>query len=129
MAANVDAITLVPLPIEREKDVNKCILCQKEKRSEKTASTENGRKKIIDASTKMNDSILKNLNDSELNKIRYHSRECYKPYILKAERFRPTTSDDNPPNDTTVEGDETTPKRSKRRKSRDTFFFFKGFFF
>ena len=48
--------------IQRESDINKCILCQKEKRSEKTSSTENGRQKIKDASMKMNDSLLINLN-------------------------------------------------------------------
>ena len=70
---------------------------------------------------KMNDSLLINLNDSEQNQIRYHSRECYKPYILKAERFRViTANNDTPTNDTTIEDDEALPKRSKRRKCCDS---------
>ena len=122
MTTEGNNITLITTHVLREKDINKCILCQKEKRSEKTSSTENGRQKIKDASMKMNDSLLINLNDSEQNQIRYHSRECYKSYILKAERFHviTTNNNDTPANDTTIEDDEALPKRSKRRKSCDS---------
>ena len=106
MTTKGNNLTLITTHVQREKDINKCILCQKEKRSEKTSSTENGRQKIKDASMKMNDSLLINLNDSEQNQIRYHSRECYKTYILKAERFRVVTTNHTPTNDTTIEDDE-----------------------
>ena len=119
MTTEGNNITLITTHIQREKDINKCIV--KKKNVPKRQVAQRMVDKIEDASVKMNDSLLINLNDSEQNQIRYHSRERYKPYILKAERFHViTTHNDTPTNDTTIEDDEALPKRSKRRKSYDS---------
>ena len=60
----------------------------KEKRSEKPVSTENGRAKLISASKSLDDGLLTGLTGEELENVRYHLKECYKKYILRAERER-----------------------------------------
>ena len=94
----------------------KCIICQKEKRSEKTVSTENGRAKLKIASQTLQDDLLAGVSTEDEENIRYHKKECYKKYILRAQRAK-----DAPKNDTQnveVEVPELcSPSRVKRCKT------------
>ena len=102
-------------------NVNLCILCQKEKRSEKTSSNANGRTKSIVAINDLKDDYLVNLSEYDLNNIKYHLKDCYKPYILKADRSAKRKQEEG--NDTENCGNETlhsniiTTPRLIRRKS------------
>ena len=44
------SVILVGKPSQNAVNLQKCVICQKEKRSEKPVSTENGRAKLISAS-------------------------------------------------------------------------------
>ena len=80
------SVILVGKPSENTVNLQKCVICQKEKRSEKPVSTENGRAKLISASKSLDDGLLTGLTGEELENVRYHLKECYKKYILRAER-------------------------------------------
>ena len=101
---------------QRSLCIEKCIICQKEKRSEKTVSTENGRAKLNIASQTLQDDLLSGVSTEDEENIRYHLKECYKIYILRAERAK-----DAPKNDTqNVEVEVPklySPSRVKRRKT------------
>ena len=64
-----------------QSNVNLCVLCLKEKRSEKTSSTASGRPKLIVAIKDIKDDYLVYLSEDDLNNITYHLKDCYKPYI------------------------------------------------
>ena len=110
--------SLVLLKEEKQRSlcIEKCIICQKEKRSEKTVSTENGRAKLKIASQTLQDDLLAGVSTEGEENIRYHLKECYKKYILRAERAK-----DAPKNDTqNVEVEVPklcSPSRVKRRKT------------
>ena len=89
--------SLVLLKEEKQRSlcIEKCIICQKEKRSEKTVSTENGRAKLKIASQTLQDDLLAGVSTEDEENIRYHLKECCKKYILRAERAK-----DAPKNDT-----------------------------
>ena len=75
--------------VQRKKtDLSKCIIChQSKKRSESTlTSTPAGVQKVIDASRTLNDGLLDGLTSEQKQNIRYHSSNCYCPYILKGSR-------------------------------------------
>lgn len=108
---------LVHGPERRKADVQRCIICQKVKRSETLTSTENGRLKIRNASELLQDGILSDLNENEINQIQYHLKECYKTYVLRSKRVC-----DVPEGDTIetadVCTDSSTEGRCKRRKPK-----------
>ena len=106
-----DSLLLVSKIKSSKRDVNKCI-CQKENRSQKTTSTENGRKKIMDASSKFNGELLDNVADFEIFHLNYHSGCCNKSYVLRGERFKPNEKESE-----TEEVDCFSPPRPKRVKT------------
>ena len=104
-------------PSQNALNLQKCVICQKEKRSEKTVSTENGRAKVITASKSLDDGQLTGLTGEKLENVKYHLKECYKKYILRAERERKDTETTNEKLKPEEEDPEiSSPVRSKRRK-------------
>ena len=80
-------------------------------------STENGRAKLIRASKSLDDGLLTGLTSEELKNVKYHLEECYKKYILRAERERKDTETKNEKKKSEEEDREiSNPVRSKRRK-------------
>ena len=67
----MDDVQSVQLTKEDKKaDLTKCIICKKSKKNEKKLrSTRKGRDSIIDASKRLNDSLLSNISASELDYI------------------------------------------------------------
>ena len=82
------SVILVGKPSQNTVNLQKCVICQKEKHSEKSGSTENGRAKLISASKSLDDGLLTGLTGEELENVRYHLKECYKKYILRARKKR-----------------------------------------
>ena len=61
---------------KREKvNLDCCNICQKDKRSENL--TENGRLNINAASITLRDDILSDLDENEINTVKYHLKNCY----------------------------------------------------
>ena len=102
------------------KNVNleKCIICQQEKRSEKLASTENERSKIQAASSILQDDLLSDVDGKDIVLIKYHMKACYKRYILQ-EEHAPSVQEDDAINDYDDQSKEElkTPGRNKRLKA------------
>ena len=84
------ARSLALLKEEQQISLNpeKCIICKKDKLSEKTLITENGRAKQKISSQILEDDLLTGLSTEDQESIRYHPEECYKKYILRAERAK-----------------------------------------
>ena len=59
-------------PSHNALNLKKCAICQKEKRSEKTVSTENGRAKLTSASKSLDDGLLSGLTGEESENFKYH---------------------------------------------------------
>ena len=113
------SVILVEKPSQNALNLKKCVICQEEKRSEKTVSTENGRAKFISASKSLDDGLLTGLTGEELENVKYHLKECYKKYILRAERERKDTETKNEKQKSEEEDPEISSPvhvRSKRRK-------------
>lgn len=65
-------------------DAKKCIMCQNTTH-EKTVSTDNGRKRVQEASELRNDHVTKRLKQVEGNNFVYHmTNKCYKEYTNKS---------------------------------------------
>ena len=77
----------VPLSVPREDisfDATKCIICQTNS-DDKTLSTTNGRKRILEASEVHCDHVFKRLKLVEGDEFVYHmTNECYKKYTMKS---------------------------------------------
>ena len=103
-------------------NLDRCIICQKYKRSENLTSTENGGSNIRAASTILQDDLLSDLDENDINAVKYHLKSCYKSYILLSKRSASIQHDDSG-----VKGDEDnengheskTRRRVKRRKVKD----------
>ena len=86
-------------------------------------STENGRSNIRAASTILHDDLLSDLDENDINAVKYHLKSCYKSYVLLSKRSASIQNDDGG-----VKGDKDsengheskTPRRVKRRKVEDT---------
>ena len=103
-------------------NLSRCIICQKDKRSENLTSTENGRSNIRTASDALKDDLLADLDDEDIDSICYHLKACYKPYILRSKKAESTQETDSI-DENAAELDETkfkTPGCSKRRKTDET---------
>ena len=88
---------------KKRKKVNfdRCIISQKDKRSENLTSTESGRSNICAASTILQDDLLSDLDENDINPVKYHLKSCYKSYILLSKRSVSIKDDDGG-----VKGDE-----------------------
>ena len=64
--------------LEKDKDLMKCVLCQKKRNKGETklTSTSNGRSNLIAASTTLNDDFLTSLEEEERSTIVYHVKTC-----------------------------------------------------
>ena len=69
----------------KKKNLNLCIICQKNKSTEKLSSTDNGKTELITASKILNDGLLGKFNDNNTLSVKYHC-SWYKTYILRSER-------------------------------------------
>ena len=71
-------------PLGHSFEIDKCIICQKPS-IEDLKSTENGRRKIIEAAMIRKDTVLSRVNDTSINQMfKYDmNNECYKSYTLK----------------------------------------------
>ena len=99
--------------MESLKIVHLCIICQKNKSTEKLSSTDNARTKLLTASKKFN--------GNKILSVKYHS-SCYKTYILRSQRqsknkLAEISSAEN--NSLEHETKDDTEPRAKRRKSQD----------
>ena len=82
---------------KKKRDVNKCIICQvvNKKKNVTLTKTSDGIQKIKNASEALNDLLLHGLTENEIQNIKYHSTNCYVPYILKASRKKIKTENQN----------------------------------
>ena len=84
----MDSVTLSKTAEDSPFDVSKCIICQ-EHTADKTVSTDDGRKRIREASDIHNDNVSKRLKVIEGDEFVYHmTNECYKKYTMKSVRDR-----------------------------------------
>ena len=65
-----------------EFDIDQCIICQKESKVLLT-STENGRKKIIDATAIRKDEVYQRLQNGNIDRNYQVTNSCFKNYMLK----------------------------------------------
>ena len=90
-----EALQLVEDKKRKKVNLSRCIICQKDKRSENLTSTENGRSNICTASDALKDDLLADLDDEDIDSICYHLKACYKPYILRSKRAESTQETDS----------------------------------
>ena len=69
----------------KKKNINLCIICQKNKSTEKLSSTDNGRKKWLTASKILRHMMFNKFNDNNILSVKYHC-SCNKTYIWRSER-------------------------------------------
>ena len=86
------------LSLVKTKKVNleRCIICQNisdSKGNKKLTSTYNGRRNLIDYSTILQDNLLNNLNETDLECIKYHVDTCYSRYKRKSDRAKEKKSE------------------------------------
>ena len=67
-------------------NISRCIICQKDTRTESLTSTENGKSNILSASKLLKDDLLAALDAEEVNSIQYYLKACYKSYTLRSKR-------------------------------------------
>ena len=58
-------------------------------------STPAGRQNVIDSSIKLSDGLLDGITKEQKQKIKYHSTNCYSPYVLKRSRVIDNVPDDD----------------------------------
>ena len=72
------------------KDVNKCIICQKNKDNKgnaKLTCTEKGRESVFNFSIRLKDDLLEGIPNRNYAKIKYHVNTCYHCYVSSRELF------------------------------------------
>lgn len=78
------------LPMKRKKpdiDIEKCILCQANKKVAKPIGTDNGRTKIKEACSRLKDqTVTERIGGAAADTFVYHLN-CYKSYVLKGGRI------------------------------------------
>ena len=75
-------------------NVNKCIICQKNKDNKgnaKLASTEKGRECIINCSSCLKDHLLECILNRNYDEVKYHVNTCYPRYVKSREQFEKKT--------------------------------------
>ena len=82
-----NSLQLVGSRKQKKVNLEKCIICQQEKRSEKLTSTENGRSKIQAASSILQDDLLSDVDGKDIVLIKYHMKACYKRNIFRTCSF------------------------------------------
>ena len=81
-----NSLQLVGSRKQKKVNLEKCIICQHEKHSEKLTSTESRRSKIQAASSILQDDLLSDVDSKDIALIKYHIKACYKRYIYFAVR-------------------------------------------
>ena len=87
--ATSDLPTKLQISLDKRKDLNKCIICQKvkeNKRTTKLTSIEQGRRTILDCSVHLKDNFLESIQESDHGKIQYHVNNCYPRCVRSKER-------------------------------------------
>ena len=112
------------------KNVNKCIICPKNKDNKgnaKLTSTEKGRKSIINCSSCLKDDLFEGIPNRSYDEIKYHVNTCYPRYVRSRERFEKKTEiapiedlNDEPGPSTSF-----TENRPKRRRVSAVYFTFR----
>ena len=72
-----------------KRETSKCIFCCKSGprgNDKKLSSTPDGQSNVITSSEKLKDNLLHGLTKEEINDIKYHTRSCYGPYVLRGSR-------------------------------------------
>ena len=69
-------------------NLDRCIICQKDKLFENLTSTENGKIKYSCSicNTILQDDLLSDLDENDINAVKYHLKSCYKSCILLSKR-------------------------------------------
>ena len=113
-----NSLQLVDSRKRKKVNLEKCIICQQEKRSEKLTGTVNGRSKIQAASGILQDDLLSDVDGKDIVLIKYHMKACCKRYILQSERA-PSVQEYDAINDYDDKSKEElkTPGRNKRLKA------------
>ena len=62
-----------------EKNINLCIVCQKNNSTEKFSSTDDGRTKLLTASKIVKEGLFDKFSDINILSVKYHC-SCYKTY-------------------------------------------------
>ena len=109
------------------KEVNKCVICQKNKDNKgnaKLTSTEKGKEGVINCSCYLKDDLLEGIPNRNYEELKYHVNTCYPRYVRSRERFEKKTGiaqiedlNDEPGPSTSL-----TENRPKRRKVSDVNF-------
>ena len=66
----MESLQLVQKNVKR-KNINLCIICQKNKTTEKLSSADNGRKKLLTASKILKDGLFDRFNDNNILSVNY----------------------------------------------------------
>ena len=61
----------------KKKDINFCIICQKDRYNKKKSSTEHGQTKLVTASQILTAGLLDDFNDKDTSSIKYHSNYVF----------------------------------------------------
>ena len=69
----------------KKKNINLCIICQKNKSREKLSSANNGRTKLLIASKIPKDGLFDKFNSNNILSVKCHC-SCYKTFIPISER-------------------------------------------
>ena len=72
-----------------KRETSKCIFCCKSGprgNDKKLSSTPDGQSNVITSPEKLKDNLLHGLTKEEINDIKYHTRSCYGPYVLRGSR-------------------------------------------
>ena len=88
-----DITVLLTTSTKKQKDLSKCIIWQIDDKKKTSATSENGRQKIVETSKLLKHDIV----DKEHSFV-YHLK-CYRPYILKGNRVKPSEGDKENEND------------------------------
>ena len=90
--ADFHAIIMNSVQLRKEapkRETSKCIFCCKSGprgNDKKLSSTPDGQSNVITSSGKLKDNLLHGLTKEEINDIKYHTRSCYGPYVLRGSR-------------------------------------------
>ena len=90
-------------------NLERCIICQNInsiRGSKKLTSTDNGRRNVINYSNTLQDNLLCDIDEHDLEHIKYHVDTCYSRYKRKCDRTNIKKSDCSASTSNSVENEE-----------------------